>query len=115
MAILKALAEANPQSAEVFFNLGNAYAHDNQYEAAAEAYSSALRIDPENDIVRLSLGKALVTLKHPEAAVSHLETYVERKPEDSDGLYVLGRAYRGVERWGDSARVLEKSGCNEAR
>ena len=44
----------------VFFNLATVYAQERSFQEAADAYRQALRLEPGNDLARVSLVKALL-------------------------------------------------------
>src|SRR5437899_2219032 len=56
------------QSASDHFHLANSYAHQQRFRESAAEYREVLRLDPSNDLARLSLVKALIYLQgYPEA------------------------------------------------
>ncbi len=66
---LKAAAEADPQNAEAWVQLGNAYFDADQYQKAVEAYEKSLVIEPDNPNVLTDLGVMYRRSKQPEKAV----------------------------------------------
>ncbi|WP_373499924.1 tetratricopeptide repeat protein [Desulfococcus sp.] len=66
---LEAEAAKNPQTAEVWTQLGNAYFDADQYGKAIVAYEKSLAIDPANPNVWTDLGVMYRLDKQPEKAV----------------------------------------------
>ncbi|MDZ7596959.1 MAG: tetratricopeptide repeat protein [Desulfobacterales bacterium] len=67
--VLEAEAAANPQNAEAWVQLGNAYFDADQYQKAIDAYEKSLVIDPGNPNVLTDLGVMYRRNKQPEKAV----------------------------------------------
>lgn len=99
VSLLKDFVTAHPGSANAHLNLGLLYAQRDQpadQDAAVAEYREALRLDTNLDAARISLGRALLSLKQYSASVSALEEYARRKPRDDQGHYLLGLAYAGL-------------------
>src|SRR5438270_563229 len=62
LGILTKLAESEPESAPAHFNLASIYAHQKRFREAVDEYRFALRLNPSDDVTRISLVKALVML-----------------------------------------------------
>jgi tetratricopeptide (TPR) repeat protein len=65
---------ANPENAGAHLNLAIWLQHAERWDAAAEAYVRALRLDPQLDAARIGLGACLLKLNRAEEA---LEVYTE--------------------------------------
>ncbi len=66
---MEAEAARNPQNADAWVRLGNAYFDTDQYQRAIEAYERALTIQPDNPNVLIDLGVMYRRSKQPEKAV----------------------------------------------
>src|SRR5206468_2483434 len=69
----------------------------------------SLRVQPDNDWVRLSLADALMTLSESAEARTHYELLRERRPADADVLRGLGRSLRLLQEFNASQGVLEEA------
>lgn len=94
--ILKALTKAQPNVALAHFNLATIYAHQDGFSAAADEYKESLRLNPKDDVSRLSLIKALTTLSRNSEALSFALEYAHDHPADYEAHYLLGVVYRGL-------------------
>src|SRR4029077_13818752 len=88
--ILTELVKQNPSSADEHANLALAYTQQQQFRQAVDEFREALRLDPANDVVRISYVKALIILAEFNTALSEIQGYYRRKPHDFDALYLLG-------------------------
>ena len=112
VGILKDFVAAHPDSADAHLNLGLLYAHRDQPEdqdTAVAEYREALRLDPKLDAARISLGRALFSLKQYSASVSALEEYAKRQPRDDQGYYLLGLAYAGLNQFQKAEASLQQA------
>jgi tetratricopeptide (TPR) repeat protein len=93
---LVGLAREEPGSALVHFNLATIYAREKMFRQAADEYRESVRLDPANDIARLSLVKALVDLAEFDEALRLMRDYAARKSEEFEAHYLFGTVYRGL-------------------
>jgi arylsulfatase A-like enzyme/Flp pilus assembly protein TadD len=108
IATMKALAEAVPQRASDYSNLGNVYYQLDRYSEAAEAYHQALEIDPRYATGHYNLGNTLKELGRYEDAARHFTRAAELNPDLYQAKLALARveALRG--RLEQSAALLEE-------
>ncbi len=66
-AFVKVIADY-PENADARFNLGNVLFNKGQYQAAADSYREANRLNPNLPHAHYNLGMALLRLKDPDAA-----------------------------------------------
>jgi cytochrome c-type biogenesis protein CcmH len=83
---LAALVAAGALSYSLFFRDGGAAAAGNE----ATAGNGAAAADPAQELARL-------------------QQRVRQNPDDHDGWYLLGMAYRGMERFGDAAQAFRRA------
>ena len=100
--LLAALVQQDPTSADRHARLGVAYTQQSQFRQAADEFGEALRLDPSNDITRLSYVKALIILAEFQTALPEIQSYYRRKPGDFDALYLMGVVDRGLGNYSDA-------------
>lgn len=88
---LEAEAAKNPQTAEVWTQLGNAYFDADQYRKAIAAYEKSLAIDPANPNVWTDLGVMYRLDKQPEKAVE-----MSSKAMALDPKHEVSRMNKGI-------------------
>jgi superkiller protein 3 len=94
--VLAELVRRNPGSADRHARLGIAYTQESQFRQAVAEFQEALRLDPSNDVTRLSYIKALIILAEFQTALPQVQGYFRRKPQDFDALYLMGVVERGL-------------------
>jgi len=94
--LLSGLVQQDPTSADRHARLGLACTQESQFREAADEFREALRLDPANDVTRLSYVKALIILAEFQTALPEIQNYYRRKPHDFDALYLLGVVDRGL-------------------
>jgi tetratricopeptide (TPR) repeat protein len=109
IAILKALAEKEPNEVVYQFNLALSYSLAGHDEAAIDGYRKALSIKEDLYEARLNLGQLLLKTGKAEEAADWLEKAADQKPAEAKPVYLLGRAFAAREKWQESAAALEKS------
>lgn len=85
---LEKLAHLAPNNAEVFADLGAVNYTQGRYSQAAEAYTTALRLDPKIPQVPLMLGMSYMELGHVKEAIPMLEEGFEHAPQEDVGRSV---------------------------
>jgi tetratricopeptide (TPR) repeat protein len=106
---LSRLAKDEPGSALVHFNLATVYAREKLFRQAADEYRESVRLDPANDVARLSLVKALVDLAEFDEALPLIQDYAGRKPEEFEAHYLFGSVYRGLGPYEAAERELKRA------
>jgi len=96
-------AARHPDEAAYVHSLGAARLRANDAPEAAEAFSTALRLDPTLPRARYNLGLAYTKMGRLDEARDAYERAVERDPSDVKALVNLGMLY---ERSGDRERAL---------
>jgi cytochrome c-type biogenesis protein CcmH/NrfG len=85
--------QANPDSAQAQFDLGNTYAAAEQWEQAQAAYQKAIELDPNFQSAYANLGVVYYQLEKLDLAASQYQKALELKPDDGDVAYNLGALY----------------------
>ena len=80
--LLEQLVQQDPSSADRHAGLGVAYTRESQFRQAVDEFREALRLDPTNDVTRLSYVKALIILAEFQTALPEIQNYFRRKPHD---------------------------------
>lgn len=88
-------AEAREQ-AEAFKNAGNAHLAAKRAAEAAEAYTQAIELDPENAVYYSNRAAAFTLQGEYEAALEDCRAAVSLNPEYAKGYGRMGAAYMGL-------------------
>jgi tetratricopeptide (TPR) repeat protein len=107
--LLEGLVQQDPTSADRRARLGIAYTQESQFRQAADEFREALRLDPSNDVTRLSYVKALIILAEFQTALPEIQSYYRRKPRDFEGLYLMGVVDRGLGNYADAEPLLRQA------
>jgi len=112
IATIESVVRSHSDSAEAHFNLATVYAKQGLrvgYEAAVEEFRKSLEINPDDNLARISLAKALLSLQRYGEALPYLKEYTRRKPGDYEGSYVLGTAYRELGQFDEAKEALRRA------
>ena len=120
--------ELNPKDPILSLNLGSSYAEMYRIfraqnrpdlaqpwlEKAKETYRKVLvksRTDKRRELlyVRRNLAGLFLDSDRPHQAIRQLRVYLEEQPEDPTALYLMGEAYRRLNRYRQAAKYLEKA------
>jgi tetratricopeptide (TPR) repeat protein len=107
--LLEGLVQQDPKSADRRARLGIAYTQESQFRQAADEFREALRLDPSNDVTRLSYVKALIILAEFQTALPEIQSYYHRKPHDFEGLCLMGVVDRGLGNYADAEPFLRQA------
>jgi tetratricopeptide (TPR) repeat protein len=89
----EAAAEANPDSPEAQFELGNSYVRSGQLELAVAAYQRAIELDPDYQTAYANLGVVYYQLQQLDLAAVQYQKALELNPKDGEVAYNLGALY----------------------
>lgn len=89
----EATAQANPNSAQAQFGLGNAYVKSGQWDKAVIAYKKAIELDPNYQTAYANLGVVYYQQGKFDLAVSQYQKAIELDPDDIEVAYNLGALY----------------------
>lgn len=110
----KAATILNPRStqnwltlAEIYRNLTTVTKDAGQWQL--EALTAAVQTDPNNPILRINLGVALLNQGSPEQAVQLFNQAIERKPDLPGGYYQLGEVLRTAGQLGQTQLLWQKA------
>jgi len=77
-------------NAEVYEKLGLAHFLGNSYPQAVEAFSAALRMEPQRWASHLFMAESLYKLNRFEEALPSVKTALQLRPEENEARYWLG-------------------------
>lgn len=98
-----------PQNAGAYLRLGHAYARGQRFAEAAEAYKSALRINPKLDEAYHALGAVAFNQKNYSEALKYFQQDLERSPKDSLRLYDIGNVYMQLKEFNKAAKFYSEA------
>src|SRR5204863_3466156 len=107
--LLAELVQQNPTSADRHARLGIAYTQESQFRQAVDEFREALRLDPSNDVTRLSYVKALIILAEFQTSLPEIQNYLRSKPHDFEAMYLMGVVDRGLGDYADAELLLNKA------
>jgi len=86
--------EIHPNNAVLLGCVGMVQERSGNPEAALSLYDEAIRISPDNALVRYHRAKVLISIRKYNLAVSDLESLRQSSPEESNVVFQLARVYR---------------------
>lgn len=96
-----------PDSSTTYMNIGNALLLMHHEKDAEQMLRRSLQLDrPPSETYKL-LGKIDLTRRNYSGAIEMLTSYIALAPGDSDGYYMLSRAYRAVGNKTEMNRMLD--------
>ena len=107
--LLSLLVKEHPSSAQAHSNLAVAYIQQDRYREAAGEFQEALRLNPSDDVVRVSYVKALIVLAEFNTALPLIKDYQHRNPGTYDAVYLRGAIDRGLGKYADAEPVLRRA------
>jgi tetratricopeptide (TPR) repeat protein len=105
---LKALETSSENSAEIHALLGQAYADQNDYVAAAEEYKKSLAINANQPETHYLLGLAVLKSGSPAEAVEEFRTALKQAPNDASKKYHLAFALIQVQQKEEARKLLDE-------
>ena len=107
--LLAELVRQDLNSADRHSRLGIAYTQQAQFRQAAQEFHDALRLDPANDITRVSYVKTLIILAEFQTALPEIQGYYRRKPYDFDAVFLMGVVDRGLGNYAAAEPLLRQA------
>ena len=87
---LEEQAKSDPENADVWTRLGNAYYDTDRYEPAIEAYTKSLQLAPGNPNVITDMGVMYRRLDNPQEAIRQFDRAVAADPNHEMSIYNKG-------------------------
>ncbi|KAI9221384.1 hypothetical protein BC828DRAFT_404978 [Blastocladiella britannica] len=99
------------QRPEGWIAQGDAYALRDDPVRAAEAFSTALRLGPDDDATWVLLGMALMErgVVYYEPAVLALERAIAINSQNQNAYFVLGSIYKSLQRWDTAITYFQRA------
>lgn len=98
--------QLDPTNANAAYELGELHRKGGQLAKAREYLESALKHDPDFEEAQIALGRVLVALGAPEAAIPHLRKAISLNSRDDLGYYALAQAYAALGNQGEQQKAL---------
>ena len=89
----------NPNSPEVFYNLGLSFHNDGNFKSALLSYREAIKLKPNYAEAHCNLGMSFSELGDFEEALVCYQKATEIDPKYAGAYYNLGNIYREKENW----------------
>ncbi|KAF9566247.1 TPR-like protein [Agrocybe pediades] len=99
-------AEIHPKNAVLLGCVGMAVERRGDREAALALFNEAVRLSPDNALVRYRRAKIFISMRKYNAAIEDLEFLRNSTPEESNVIFQLAKAYRLVGNVLKSAQTL---------
>ena len=106
---VSAIVKEHPDYAQAQFNLGAVLSRQDRFNEAAQAFKEAMRLDPSNDVTRLTYVKTLEVLAQFETAAPIIRDYLRRHPHDFDALYYTGVIEKGLGNNAEAEKTLREA------
>lgn len=109
LEILTSIVKEHPDYAQAHTNLGIVYTQQKRFHEAAAEFEMALRLDPQNDEIRLSYAKTLTAILYYSQAKPVILDYLQRHPHEFEALYFAGVVERGMGEYENAEKVLRQA------
>jgi tetratricopeptide (TPR) repeat protein len=110
---LQSQLESQP-TANTFNALGNYYVDHKEYDCAALAFKSSLKLEPNSAQTHYSLGLSLLAKGTMERAITELEKSLNLEPKSISTIDLLARAYMAAQRYTAAIALLKDAPPNES-
>lgn len=104
----------NSRDASAWLRLGNAYARNEQYRKAEDAYREALSIDPGLEEGLQALGAASFNQGNYRDALVYFTKYHALSPDDSLRNYDLGNVFLQLQEYDKAIAAYQRAIANSA-
>ena len=96
----RAASNLDFRSPNLYHAMGVAYVLQGDYPRAEKAFKTALNLAPDSANTVVSLGSTLLAFGKSDRAITILQDFLERHPDDLQGRNQLAAAYMQAERYG---------------
>jgi tetratricopeptide (TPR) repeat protein len=101
--------------AATYGRFGEVFTESKQYDLAATAFRRGLVYDPDNPILPRLLAETELSLDHPEAALTTLESFLKRQPVGREPYDLLMRILTRLKRPQEIISRLEAAAANDPK
>ena len=106
--VLRRLIERSPGNADAWFNLGNFYRAERQFQDAVRAFARAAQLQPGNAAARVNLAYVLVQSGRFDEAEVSVRSALEIFPDEADLLVNLAQIQRATQRSREAVATLDR-------
>jgi Tfp pilus assembly protein PilF len=107
--LLKQAISIHPEFVAALNGLGVQYMKLGDFDDAAQAFASALKLDPEDFLLHLNYGLTLFQQKKYPEAIQQLDLAIQKKEASSTAHYYKGRALISVQRFDEAEVALQRT------
>lgn len=107
--ILTQMIKDRPAYEPAYAALASIYTQQNRLEDAVTQYQEALRLNPKDDLARVSYVKALVLLTQFRNAQPIAQDYLTRHPNEFEALYLMGVVDLELDNLGPAKDLLTRA------
>lgn len=109
ISIFSSLVDRYPFNKEYWYQLANAYYLSADFKAAIESIEYAIAIAPDDMEFTLMKANAMFELGKVEEAETYFKRYVNRLPDEYNGLFNLGLCLNQQKKYKEGIHYLEKA------
>ena len=106
---LQRYTELEPDDANAWYNMGNAYAEKGEYDEAISCYRKAVEIKPDKHEAWNNMGNAYAEKGEYDEAISCYRKAVEIKPDKHEAWNNIGIAYAKKGEYYEASRAFSKA------
>ncbi len=107
--LLLQMAEERPSSAVPHSGLATVYTEQRRYQDAAREFQEDLRLNPQDNLARVSYVRVLVLLADFKTALPIAQDYLRLNPHDFDALYLTGVINRELGNYTEANDMLTQA------
>lgn len=104
---IKADIAADPNNADLYFDLALEYEAINDWRGATDAYKMAISLDPRDADLHFRLGEAYLVQEEVMLAIDAYRKALSLDPALSKAHYQLGRCYLGLKEYDNAIASFE--------
>jgi len=90
------ILEIDPNSSEIYYNLGSAYQALGEFNEAIGYFKRLLQLYSQDIEIHFKLGVCYYSLNKHKHAINYLEKVIDITPEDPESLTLLGLSYYSI-------------------
>ena len=106
---LRFAVRLQPESAQLYGNLGDILALQGKDQEAVSIYEQAITLDEYLPWIHNNLGVLLMEQDQDTLAVGKFQTAIELNPLDTAAYINLGNAYYALEKWDEAVETYQKA------
>lgn len=109
LQIFERVVQLDPAYAEGWHNLGMARRSAGDFDGAIAAYLRSFALRPGYRSAAINLAKTLLMRERPQQALTTLQAWLQRAPDDSDGWLHKGLALHALQRLDDAVAAYRQA------